>query len=261
MSAPGPSEGGTGPVAAHRSDVGNWAVASGPLAVGSDRVDAAQNAWGISGRQLTGPMQGFGRLWQRTYTCPLGEVATPEAAIAEWRANFGEFWPRGNRFYGALEGIRPGDVAPISVAAGGGLRLTTGVLVLYADEESFTFMTPQGHMFAGMITFSAHDAADGTVLQVQVLIRPNDPLYELGMPVMRRMEDGFWAATMRNLATKLGTIGPQVEVTSIVVDRKRLWRNAGNVRYNAGIRSTLHLLATPVTLVVRKLRHRKSASA
>ena len=30
-----------------------------------------------------------------------------------------------------------------------------------------------------------------------------------------------------------------------MVDRKRLWRNAGNIRYNAGIRSTLHLLASP----------------
>ena len=39
----------------------------------------------------------------------------------------------------------------------GGLKLSTGVLVLYADEESFTLMTPQGHMFAGWITFSAFD--------------------------------------------------------------------------------------------------------
>ena len=37
----------------------------------------------------------------------------------------------------------------------GGLKLSTGVLVLYADDESFTLMTPQGHMFAGWITFSA----------------------------------------------------------------------------------------------------------
>ena len=28
-------------------------------------------------------------------------------------------------------------------------------MVIYADDESFSFMTPQGHMFAGMITFSA----------------------------------------------------------------------------------------------------------
>ena len=35
------------------------------------------------------------------------------------------------------------------------MPLSTGVLVLYADDESFTLMTPQGHVFAGWITFSS----------------------------------------------------------------------------------------------------------
>ena len=38
----------------------------------------------------------------------------------------------------------------------GGMKVKTGVMVLYADEESFTLMTPEGHMFAGWITFSAY---------------------------------------------------------------------------------------------------------
>ena len=37
------------------------------------------------------------------------------------------------------------------------MKLSTGVMVLYADDESFTLMTPQGHMFAGWITFSRHE--------------------------------------------------------------------------------------------------------
>ena len=49
----------------------------------------------------------------------------------------------------------------LDLAMPGGLKLSTGVLVLYADDESFTLMTPQGHMFAGWITFSAFD--DGGV--------------------------------------------------------------------------------------------------
>lgn len=236
-----------------RSDAGNWATtASGRLNVAAGRAEADANAWGISGRKVTGPMQGFGRLWQRTYTCPIGTVATPQEAIAVWRAHFGEFWPRGSRFYGALEGINPGDVAPIAVAAGGGLKLTTGVLVLYADDESFSFMTPEGHMFAGMITFSAAEVEGATVLQTQVLIRPNDPLYELGMPVMRHMEDRFWSATMRNLALRLRAADPEVAVVGVVVDRKRLWHNARNIRYNAGIRSVAHLVAAPVASVTRR---------
>jgi hypothetical protein len=33
--------------------------------------------------------------------------------------------------------------------------VSTGVLVLYADDTSFSFISPEGHMFVGMITFSA----------------------------------------------------------------------------------------------------------
>ena len=51
------------------------------------------------------------------------------------------------------------------------MKLSTGVMVLYADEESFTLMTPQGHMFAGWITFSAIEDGDDTVAQAQVLMR------------------------------------------------------------------------------------------
>ena len=50
-------------------------------------------------------------------------------------------------------------MALLDLAIGGGVKLSTGVFVLYADEESFTLMTPQGHMFAGWITFSAEGTA------------------------------------------------------------------------------------------------------
>ncbi|MGH9304250.1 MAG: hypothetical protein ACRDZ5_07550 [Acidimicrobiales bacterium] len=33
--------------------------------------------------------------------------------------------------------------------------------MLYADERSFTFMTPQGHMFGGWITFSPEELSGG----------------------------------------------------------------------------------------------------
>jgi hypothetical protein len=94
-------------------------------------------------------------MWQKTYRMNAGPDITPEQAIATWREHFPEFWPKGNRFAGALTGINPGDVALLDLAIGGGVKLSTGVFVLYADAESFTLMTPQGHMFAGWITFSA----------------------------------------------------------------------------------------------------------
>ena len=78
--------------------------------------------------------------------------------IAVWKAEFPTFWPKGSQFHAPLTGIAPGEVALLQASLGGGLKLSTGILVLYADEESFTFMTPQGHMFAGWITFSARRA-------------------------------------------------------------------------------------------------------
>jgi hypothetical protein len=61
------------------------------------------------------------------------------------------FWPKRNRFFAPLAGIAPGEVAVVDVSMPGRIKLSTGVLVMYADEESFTLMTPQGHMFADWI--------------------------------------------------------------------------------------------------------------
>src|SRR4030095_2127568 len=82
------------------------------------------------------------------------------------------------------------------------MKLSTGVLVLYADDESFTLMTPEGHMLAGWITFSAWAADDEvTVVQIQALERTNDPLYELGYVLGgNRLNTRFWVQTGENLA-------------------------------------------------------------
>ena len=62
---------------------------------------------------------------------------------------------------------------------GAPVRLSTGVMVIYADEESFTFMTPEGHTLSAWITFSAYRDGSVTVAQAQALERPSDPLDEL----------------------------------------------------------------------------------
>src|SRR6201984_326676 len=159
-------------------DAGNWAAKVERLAV--EQRDGVRGT-NVAGRRLTGPVQGFGKMWEKSYSLNAGDVVTPQDAIATWKAHFPEFWPKGNRFAGALAGISPGDVALLDLAVGGGVKLSTGVFVLYADEESFTLMTPQGHMFAGWITFSAENAGDATTVQAQGLVRANDPIYEIGM--------------------------------------------------------------------------------
>jgi hypothetical protein len=196
----------------------------------------------VAGRRLTGPVQGFGKMWQKTYRMKAGSQIEPEQAIATWKEHFPEFWPKGNRFAGALTGIKPGDVALLDLAIGG-VKLSTGVFVLYADAESFTLMTPQGHMFAGWITFSAEREGDQTVVQALVLMRANDPLYEIGMTFGgHRKEDKFWVATLTALGDRLGIQNPVVETKTTCVDSKRQWRHASNIWHNSMIRSVLQTL-------------------
>ena len=207
----------------------------------------------VTGRRLMGPVQGFGKMWQKTYTAEIGAGATPKTAIATWKADFGMFWPKGNVFHGALTGIAPGDVALLDLSMPGGVRLSTGVMVLYADDESFTLMTPQGHMFAGWITNSAFERDGSTVLQSQVLMRANDPLYELGLMFGgHRKENRFWQDTLHALVAHLGVSSAEHTTTVVCVDKRRQWRRAGNIWHNAAIRTMLHMMLAPVRMVSRR---------
>ena len=155
-------------------DAANWAGPVSRLEVGDLPADALNR--NVAGRRVTSPIQGFGKLWQKTYTCRmLGAGASPQEVISTWKTKFPDFWPTGNRFYGPITGIAPGDVAVLNLGMPGGMKLSTGVFVLYADDESFTLMTPEGHMFASWITFSALEQDGVTVAQVQILLAGQRP--------------------------------------------------------------------------------------
>jgi hypothetical protein len=191
-------------------------------------------------------VQGFGQLWQKRYRIRLeGAETAPEQVISTWKSEFGTFWPKGASFYGPITGIAPGEVALLNLAVPGGQTLSTGVMVIYADEESFTFMTPEGHMFAAWITFSAHQDDATTVVQIEVLLRANDPMYEVTMALGgHKRENAFWLATLHNLAARFSVDAtPTLEQTC--VDRKRQWKNAKNIRHNAAIRSTIWTATHP----------------
>lgn len=226
-----------------------WAKPVDTLHVDGVPVDAIN--LNVEGRHLTGPIRGFGQMWQKTYRVSLkGSNVNPQDVISTWKENFPRYWPGDNRFYGSLTSISPGEVAVLNLKAPGGMRLSTGIMVIYADNESFSFMTPEGHMFAGMITFSADEEEGITLVQVQVLIRASDPLYELGcrLGVVHKQEDEFWRGTLQNLAAEFGVEG-QVEQQNILVDPRMQWKEAGNIWHNAAIRSGLY---APVAWV-RKL--------
>lgn len=228
-------------------DEANWAQ---PV----DRLSAAGVAGArddaVTGKRVSGPVQGFGQLWQKSFTVRLdGAAISPTDLIALWKERFPTFWPKGQSFYAPLSGIAPGEVALLEIAPvpGAPVRLSTGVLVLYADAESFTFMTPEGHTLSAWITFSAHRDGDVTIAQAEALERPSDPFDELAyMLGGNRQNDRFWQATLLNLAKAVGVAAPTVETSSVCIDKDRQWRHWRNVRNSATIRAARRTLTAPV---------------
>ena len=200
----------------------------------------------VDGKHAVGPLQGFGKMWQKTYRVSLqGTAVEAREVIKTWKENFPRFWPAGNRFYAPLTGIAPGEVALLNIRAGG-VALSTGVLVLYADEESFTLMTPQGHLFAGWITFSAYSDGDSIVAQAQVLMRANDPIYELGLRFGgHKQEDVFWQHTLKALAAEFD-VNEQVRTEVVCIDPHLQWSQAKNIWHNAAMRTTIYKVTTPL---------------
>jgi hypothetical protein len=200
----------------------------------------------VEGRRAVGPVQGFGQLWQKTYRVRLeGCRVTPVELVAEWKAEFPRFWPTGNHFYEPPTGILPGEVALLSLSLPGGAPLATGMLVVYADDESFTLMTPQGHMESGWITFSAYDDAGCTVAQVQSIARANDPMYELGfMLFAHRVQEQFWQRVLRALAGHYDVAG-HVTMERTCLDGRWQWSQTGNVWQNAALRTAAYLALAP----------------
>lgn len=232
-------------------DAENWAKPVDKLEVTG--LPAGAINLNVHGKHLAGPLRGFGQMWQKTYWVRLsGAAVTPAELIQTWKAEFPNFWPQGNRFYAPLTGIQPGGVAVLNLAAPGGPPVTaisTGIMVIYTDEVSFSFMTPEGHILAGMITFSSHEEEGATVAQVQALIRANDPFFELmfRVGIGHKAEDEFWLATLRSLSARFGVNG-QPQLKSTLVDPRVQWSEAKNLWHNAAIRTALYL---PVAAVRR----------
>lgn len=221
-----------------RSDKDNWAKPVDELQV-SEGVDESAPRGNVDGRKINTAMHGFGQMWQKTYLVHV-PGATPEEVVSTWKARYGEFWPASSKFYPPASGIVPGEVAVIAGGAGPA-KLSTGVLVFYADSTSFSYVTPEGHPFAGTIVFSSFVSEDDkTMAEVALLIRNNDPLYELAFKVYSsRAEDKMWEHTLRTLAQAFDAEDPQVETRAVCVDKKRQWRHFSNIYKNSALRTML----------------------
>jgi anti-anti-sigma factor len=212
------------------------------------KIPAGALALNVHGRRLFGPLQGFGQLWQKTYRIGLGNSKlTPEEVITTWKQSVPRLKPPQKRFYPSSAGIMPNELILIDAETPGG-PVSTGVMVLYAGAESFTLMTPAGHPEAGWVTFSSYVEDGCTFAQVQVMARAGDPLYELSFRLAgSKMQDQIWTHVLTALATQLGTSG-EVHVHKTLLDPKLQWWRAGNIWYNAQVRT---LLYSPIALLRR----------
>jgi hypothetical protein len=228
-------------------DAAYWASEVSTLRV--SRVPTGAINLNVEGRQVVGPLQGFGQLWERTYRVRLpGVTLTPAEIMEIWKANFPSFTPPNQRFYPVMGKLEPGQLVLINGSAG--MLVSTGVMVLYADDESFTLMTPQGHPESGWNTFSVYRAEDDCIVcQIQSLARANDPLYELGFRLMGSgVQEKIWVYTLTKLAEHFHVNGV-VQTYKTCLDPRLQWSQVRNIWQNAAIRTMLYMLSAPLRLL------------
>ena len=69
----------------------------------------------VEGKQVVGPLQGFGQLWQKTYRLSFGDDdVIPADVIRIWKEKLPEFMPNNSRFYPSITGVKPGEVIIIN---------------------------------------------------------------------------------------------------------------------------------------------------
>jgi hypothetical protein len=208
----------------------------------------------VDGRQLVSPLQGFGQLWQKTFKVRLtGVKMTPAQVMEIWKANFPKFQPRENIFYPSMAGIKPGEVflieakVPAFPGTPSVLPVSTGVMILYADDVSFTVMNPEGHPLSGWNTFSVYEEDGCVVAQVQEQSRPSDPLYEFFNRFLGAsgQQDKIWHYVLGKVAEHFGVNG-QVTQSTVLIDPKVQWSEARMIWKNAAIRTVFYYLTWPV---------------
>jgi anti-anti-sigma factor len=191
----------------------------------------------VDRRRVLGPLQGFGPMWQKTYLLTINKPELkPHDIITIMKQHLPEFQPSQNRFYPSSKGITAGEIVIIDSSTPGGI-VSTGVLVLYADDLSFTLMTPQGHPEAGWVTFSARNRGDAIEMQIQGLASASDPFYELAFRMAgSKFQETIWKYVLSSLASYLD-VEADVRMTKTCISNVMQWMKTGNLWYNAQIRS------------------------
>jgi anti-anti-sigma factor len=236
-------------VGVNRGTVVYWAKPVEKLRV--TKVPGAASGLNVEGRRPVGPIKGFGQMWEKTYEIRFSDAKRTLVEIAATtKANFVRFQPPQNHFYPSPAGIVAGETVVIRSAVMG-IPILTGVLVSYADDVSFTFMTPQGHPESGWVTFRVFREANETVCQIQGLARANDPVYEVAFRLHgSKFQEMTWKHVLGSLARHLDVDVP-VTMKKRCVAPNLQWSQVGNIRHNAQIWTLAYLLTWPIRRIVR----------
>jgi anti-anti-sigma regulatory factor len=220
-------------------DVNHWANPVDKLSV-PEMPSKAINR-NVQGRRPVGPVDGFGRLWQKIYRLTIDKPGlTAKDVVLTLRQNLPAFQPPYNRFYPSKAGIVRGEIIAIDSSTPGG-PVSTGVLVAYSDDVCFTLMTPQGHPESGWVTFSAVESDGKIIAQITGLARANDFVYEAAFrTVGSKMQVKIWTHVLTSLAVYLG-VPAEITVEPECVDKHVRWSQLGNVWYNAQIRTIFYM--------------------
>jgi hypothetical protein len=91
------------------------------------------------------------------------------------------------------------------------------------------------------VNFSAFEEGGSIIVQIIGLARANDPVYEVAFRTIgSKMQTGIWTYLLTSLAKHLG-VSADVSVDIQCVDTRMQWPQAGNVWYNAQIRTMLYM--------------------
>lgn len=188
----------------------------------------------VAGRRVSGPSQGFGQLWRKRFWVLLDPAFPPTDVVHEWKRNFSEFWPGESQLTGRID---EQAVTGADLEMPAGTKIATGLVVVRSDVDSFTLMTLQGHIFAGWVRFGARDDGPTTRVEVEVLMRAGDPVYEAGLMLGgHKREEEFWKQTLVKVASHFDQPAP-VAMEATLEDGRRQWSRVRNTWYNAAIRT------------------------
>jgi anti-anti-sigma regulatory factor len=216
-----------------QSDAG-WAPYRGRIQVTEKPKGAfAKN---MDNRSVQAQICGFGKMWQKTFWLIIDKPdLSPGHVIKTLMQNFVSFQIPENFFYPTSKGLTPGALVFIDSFTPGGI-VSTGVYVLYVDDTSFTYITPQGHPEAGWITFSAKEQDGKIRMQIQGLVRTSDPFYEIAYAIAgQALQEKIWLNVLTQVAKHFG-----VEDNGQMVKYKPAddlqWSRWSNIWYNAQLR-------------------------